>query len=696
MRSDKNARAFRCGLAVVFLLALLPRVIYPVSRPLEWYERSVRFWDALLAGDPAGTYQRYHPGVTTMWVAGLGLRVYAVAHGWSGDDLLAPPQSAGDYRPYPVGAGVAALGVAIALGICLAYVLLVRLWGWPVGIVGGCLLALDPFHLEESKVLHIDAMLAILMLVSVLFLLTYLQRKRRVYLVLSGVFAGLALLTKSPAGTLFPWAALVLAYRHLINTEGVSEMSERRVWASRIGRIARDLGVWGFTAACVFVLLWPAMWVMPGEALSNMVQRVEFHMETVHRNPNFFAGQVIYDDPGPLFYLATLGWKTTAITLAAFLVTVLLLVRRVRHWRDSAPLWLVLAYACGFTTLMMFAARKEMRYLIPVFLALDVLAAWGLVQAASAIGRLARFRERVWVPTAIIVAALAFQSVDVLRLHPYYGTHHNLLLGGSRVAQYVLPLGDQGEGADLAARFLNGYPGAERRLAGVHRRLEELSERIFVGRSDGIELPEADYYVFTINSIQRQNRVEYWGEVWEACQEKEPLWTISFDGVPYVWVYPAYQTDPEAFAIDHRLDVQLGDHIRLLGYTASSDGVLAGDALTVALFWQSDGRVTEDYHVFVHLQDADGQMVAQDDGVPVQGTRPAWDWRDREVLGDEHALVIDTSLPGGVYTLSVGMYDRSTGVRLPATGPTGVRLPEDRIVLQEIQLISTSGDDSQD
>jgi hypothetical protein len=677
MAGRKRARLFWYGLAVVFLLALIPRVVYPVSRPLEWYERSVRFWDALLAGDLAGTYQRYHPGVTTMWIAGLGLRVYAAAHGWSGDDLLDPPGSSVDYRPYPVGAGVAALGVTIALCIGMAYVLLVRLWGWRVGIVGGCLLALDPFYLEESKVLHIDAMLATLMLVSVLFLLTYLQRKRRMTLVLSGVFAGLAFLTKSPAGVLIPLSALVVTYRHLADV--------RVSWPGRIGKAARALVIWGAAAACVFVLLWPAMWVMPGQALSKMVQRVEFHMETVHRNPNFFAGRVITEDPGPLFYLATLGWKTTAITLLSFLLAAGFLVRRARRWRENVSVWGMLAYACGFTAAMMLAARKELRYLIPVFPALDVLAAWGLVQAASAVGNLGRLRKWAWVPTAVVVASLTFQAVAVLRLHPYYGTHHNLLLGGSRVAQRVLPLGDQGEGADLAARFLNSYPGAERRLAGVHRRLEELSERIFVGRSDGIELPEADYYVFTINSIQRRNRVEYWGEAWEACREKEPLWTISFDGVPYVWVYPAYRTDPGALAIDHHLDVQLGDHIRLLGYTLTSDDVSAGDSLAVTLFWRSDGRVTEDYHVFVHLQDAGGQMVAQGDGVPMQGARPTWDWLDGEVLEDEHVLVVDARLPGGAYTLSVGMYDQATGVRLPAVEPDGARLPEDRIVLQTVR-----------
>jgi hypothetical protein len=683
MSERKRPRVFWYGLIIVFLLALLPRVIYPVSRPMQWYIRAVSFWDALLEGDLGGTYQQYHPGVTTMWIAGLGLRIYAAIHGWPGDKLVYVPEEATGLNHYPVEAGVAALGIAIALGIGLAYVLMTRLLGWQVGLVGGCLLALDPFYLEQSKVLHVDALLATLMLLSALFLIGYLQLKSSSYLVFGGVFAGLAFLTKSPAIFLVPYTALVVTWRHLGGTGG---LSKRHVWVDGIGKIVRDLAVWGFVAGGIFVLCWPAMWVTPGKVLVGMMEGSGFHAEIEHRNPNFFAGRVIYEDVGPFFYLATLAWKTTLITLPAFLAAVFLLLRRVRHFTTHEPMWWLLAYTCGFVGMMALVAGKEMRYLIPAFLALDVLAAWGLVQVSNVAEKLKGWQRRTWIQAVIVMAVLVVQAGMVLIHHPYYGTHYNLLLGGTQVAQHVLPLGDQGEGADLAARFLNSYPRAEERTVGVQRRLEELFERTFVGHSEGMELPDLDYYVFDVNSLQRQNRIENWGKAWDACQEKDPLWTISFDGVPYVWVYPAYQADPEAFAIDHHLDVQLGDHVRLLGYTSSSDSVSAGDALTVTLFWQSDGRVTEDDHVFVHLQDADGQMVAQSDGVPVQGTRPTWDWRDREVFQDEHTLVTDARLPDGAYTLSVGMYDYSTGVRLLAVGPTGERLSDGRIVLQDIQV----------
>jgi len=150
---------------------------------------------------------------------------------------------------------------------------------------------------------------------------------------------------------------------------------------------------------------------------------------------------------------------------------------------------------------------------------------------------------------------------------------------------------------------------------------------------------------------------------------------------------PALKTELLQEESVRRLDVQLGDHIHLRGYRSSSDSLSAGGTLTVTLFWQSNSRLAGDYHIFVHLLDAEGQLAAQRDGAPVQGERPTWSWWDGEVIQDEYALVTDPALPTGVYTLSVGMYDFSTGVRLPAVSPTGDRLPENRALLQGVQVI---------
>jgi hypothetical protein len=688
LRGDR--KTFWIGLVFVFLLALLPRLFYPVSRPMLWYKRSVRFWDALQEGNLSGTYQRYHPGVSVMWIAGLGLRIYAVAHGWSGDELLNPPPGPLDLQDYPDEAGVAALSIVIAACVGLAYVLLTRLTDWSVAFSSGCLLALDPFYIYLSKMIHLDAILASFMLVSVLFLVCYLQHERRLDLVLSGIFAGLAFLTKSPSGFLLPYALMVVVcssffHSSTLRKSSVKSSKKGRRYAQLLWGVVRTMGEWGIVAGLVFFLVWPAVWFAPLDTLSKVVQEALFRAEVPHHDV-FFAGRV-FDDPGWLFYGAIIAWKTTIVTLLAICIALVFLVLQ---WRRGKGVWhmgWLLIYAGGFLLMMTLAAKKGERYILPVFLPLDILAAWGLDRIARTVGRCNRLRSRTWIPAVIIAAALVVQAGVVLEHRPYYSTHHNLLLGGSRVAQRVLSLGDQGEGLDLAARFLNGYPGAERRTVGLQKRFIDSFKHDFVGRTQHINEPGADYRVFAVNVNQRRLNPEEWEGTWEACQQEGPLWSVSFDGVPYAWICPAYPSDPDAFAVDHRLDVRLGDHITLLGYRLSSTQLSAGDTLTATLFWRSDGRLVGDYHVFMHLVGPDGQIAAQHDGVPVQGERPTWDWRDREVFRDEHTLILDPSLPGGIYTLSAGMYDYSTGVRPPAVEPDGDRLPEGRVVLRDLWVL---------
>lgn len=64
MRTRRFARL--AAPILIFLLAFVPRAIYPVSRPMQWYTRAVRFGDAVLAQNWAGTYERYHRGVSMM------------------------------------------------------------------------------------------------------------------------------------------------------------------------------------------------------------------------------------------------------------------------------------------------------------------------------------------------------------------------------------------------------------------------------------------------------------------------------------------------------------------------------------------------------------------------------------------------------------------------------------------------------
>jgi hypothetical protein len=672
---------------LIFVLAFLPRAIYPVSQPMQWYSRAVRFGDALLAQDWARTYQRYHPGVTTMWLSGFGMKLFAWQQRLSSDQLLGIAPTKPGVRNDAVVAGVIPLAFVIALCVALTYPLLSRIIGRKTAFVGSCLLALDPFHMTYSKVLHVDALLATFMFVSVLFLLNYLHRARWLDLILSGVFAGLAFLSKSPALFLVPYAALAVgAHTLLALGSHATARTGRQVWSRRLWMLIRVLLAWGGIAGAVFVVLWPAMWVEPLDVLRRFVGRIVFHVETLHRNPVFFGGRATLEDPGLFFYLATIAWKTTLVTLPMCCVAPVFALLRRRQGGYAGMVGLLVSYVAFFTVQMGLSARKELPYLLPVFPALDVAAAFGLVQSAEAIGRLRGLQKRGWLPMALVALALALHAGVVLPRHPYYGTHHNTLLGGSRVAQRILPLQDQGEGLDLAARYLNTLPRAQRASAGLHQRSVAIFRRNFVGLTSIVNDPQANYRVYYINQVMRRLGGEQWEATWDADRQRIPMWSVAFDGVTYVWVYGAPPDEPAPGGPEYEVGYRLGEHIQLKRVRLSANTLAPGDTVVVVPIWVSDGAVERSYKVFCHLLSPGGELVAQRDGLPLYGIRPTPTWRAGEIIEDSYEILLGGDLAPGEYELSIGMYDAESMERLAVYDTTGERLPDARIPVTSLRV----------
>jgi hypothetical protein len=102
------------------------------------------------------------------------------------------------------------------------------------------------------------------------------------------------------------------------------------------------------------------------------------------------------------------------------------------------------------------------------------------------------------------------------------------------------------------------------------------------------------------------------------------------------------------------LRAQLGDAIQFLGYDVQSRELI--------LYWHARARPEKNYHVFVHIVDARGQLVAQTDGAPRGNRYPTRIWDAGERVPDAHAL----NVAPGKYTILFGMYDPISGERLPA------------------------------
>ncbi|MEM7347643.1 MAG: hypothetical protein AAF485_25700, partial [Chloroflexota bacterium] len=100
--------------------------------------------------------------------------------------------------------------------------------------------------------------------------------------------------------------------------------------------------------------------------------------------------------------------------------------------------------------------------------------------------------------------------------------------------------------------------------------------------------------------------------------------------------------------------------------------------LPLRLSWQAKKPINENYHIFIHLVDREGQALAQTDGQPVYWVRPTSTWEVDETIVDRHALWIPESINPGQYQIFVGLYQPETGQRLQTdTGEDTITLMVD-------------------
>jgi len=666
---------------LLFLLAFVPRAIQPVSRPLVWYLRSAHFIEAVLAGDFANTIYSEHPGVGLMWPAGIALKLYWSISGIIPAAHTVPPDFepvsfSGPVPPSELTAALFPLALLMGLGVVAGYALLRRLFDDTTAITASVLMAISPYHLAESKVLHPDAWVSLLMALSALTMLLYRREREMRWLYLSGVLGGLALLTKTPALFLVPFFVLALL------TDAVHQMAGRGepVASTLLRRVLAPFSRWLLVLAVVYVALFPVLWVEPAKGLGAVKWGLTRHATTAHPKRSFFLGEIITEDPGAALYGITLLFRLGDVTLVFLVVGALLGVTAVSRRRQlsAAALDTILltAYVIFFVAEISLPEKKLPRYVLPAVPVLAVLASQGLVTWGRA---LAGKDHRLM--AALISLPLIVQAALVLPRHPYYGTALNHIAGGPQAAARAILLGNQAEGfADLTA-YLNARPDAEQITVAALPR--HVFNQTFTGVTVDINERPADYVAFHRNYTVRKYKFEEWQTIWERYAARTPEWRVDFDGLPYAWLYPTLPGDVQP---ENMQSADVGEQFQYLGYDLRGEGPSPGDRLPLVLYWRATEPITDDLSIFVHLLDPAGQLMWQDDGAANHGDRPTWTWAPGETIIDPHTVDLPQGLPEGDYVLTAGLYDWRTGARLPVTNQSGQTRERDRITIKTLSV----------
>jgi 4-amino-4-deoxy-L-arabinose transferase-like glycosyltransferase len=670
----------------------LPRTLglndfYTTDEAYFWQGRVERFSAALSMHDWANTNQTGHPGVTTMWLGSAGR-------------LLA--ERAGVPPPGP-GAGAAylsylrlPLGVVNALAVSLGYLLLLRLVRRRVALLAAAFWATSPFLIAHSRLLHLDAMLTSLLSLSLLMLLVVVLQEQRPrprwrspLLLGSGLLAGLALLTKAPALLLPPFAGLLLLAGELRGA-GWLRLSARALGGA-LWRASLGFGAWMGLAGLTFVALWPAMWVAPQAAIGGMIAEVIGNGGQPHSAGNYFMGQAVAD-PGWPFYLAVIRWRGEPLMGMGLIALGGLAIWYALRRRSifTADLWphstsqivgerrtllALLCFALLFVLALSQMAKKFDRYLLPLWPALEIMAAIGLVAALdwwrAQPGAADMLRGRA-ARAAAGLALVFVLGAPLLAYAPYYLAYYNPLLGGGPTAQAVL-LAGWGEGMNQVGAWLNARPDFTRGpvLSWLPETLKPfVRPSVAVYDLDTERIAEPANYAVVYTSVAERERSAVAAAY---AQQAPPLFTLRVHGVTYATVHQLprpYSQSVEA--------VFSGVHLRGFSYEQ------IGSTLLITPSWDIQVDRPGEVRSFVHVLDAQGTIVAQLD-TPIDDGMFAT-WQAGQQFGTPMPVGLPADLLAGRYQVVLGLYTPADGARLPLT--FGKPLPADLDGPQAIELLS--------
>jgi 4-amino-4-deoxy-L-arabinose transferase-like glycosyltransferase len=702
----------------LFILALIPRLLdlnqFLTADEFLWVDRSRNFLAGLtnpayrcttvvetweVAEGLACTLRTGHPGVTTMWTGSAGFILRWLLDG--------RPTSLHDYvvavstNPLdPTFITPERLGTVLitSLWVVAVYWLARRLFGPAVALVGAVLIALDPFHIALSRVIHHDALSTTFMTLSVLMALIYWgQKAGRKWLLASGVLAGLAFISKLASLFLMPFIALTglwffIARWRSAEAGGPSDDRQSSLISQFSFLILAGL-LWFTASVVIIVVVWPAIWVIPVETIQTAFSLGFKYSTGGHAKGNFLLGQVS-QDPGVLFYPVTWLFRTSPLVMLGVGGVLVAWLGRIKQpgqamanpdsankqivkQRDEtlSPLLerfyrylpLMLIFISGYFIMLVIAEKKQERYLLPIYPWVDLIAGAGLLAMSNYHlslnnGRLRDYVSRFTLHASrfslLLLIVLGVNGILVAANYPYYFTYYNPLLGGARAAEKAITIG-WGEGLDLAAGYLNQKKDHDQ------MRVASWYQSTFAPYYEGTAISYSqekgktlagDYVIFYINQTQRRFPDEVMFDYFES--RFQPETTIRLKGLDYAWIYPS-------LGVDHYIQDQTYTGIASLlawQWTEGDQPLIPGQPAEFELYWEYLGKAPEE-RFFFRLVDAQGRAWAEGLSQLVTAENPPIEqWREGEIIYEQGPLIPPVDIPPGQYRLEIGFYTRAPAV----------------------------------
>lgn len=551
-------------LAVVFLAPRLPKIdsFVTLDEP-SWLSQGANFYYALGQREFENTVYEYQPAVTTMWIISFAMLAYFPEYRGLGQGYL--DYEKGRLDPFMIEHGYDPLVlltysrviqvIVLLILFLLMYFLLQKFIPKWAAAFSALFVTFDPYYLGLTRMMTHEAMVALFVLVSLLALAVYLMKDHRfTFLLISGVSAGFAQLSKSSAIAMLAGVGILLLVR-LID-------ERKRGLGNALWDVTKSFMIWLAVLVVTYCMFWPGMWVDPGKMLYQVYGNAFSYAFqgarlTVTEDLDVAEFSLNTAPTGIWDIVKVLVYRTTPFTWMGVLLGLALpFIRDREQIRQNQVLFtLLVVNTLAFIFLIGLAqGRNSPHYILSSYVSVNLLAAFGWMSVLGWI--VDRFPKRkIQIQYVGLTLILALQIGSAVSFFPYYFTYRNpILQSAGWYSDY--PQKPYGEALEIAAQYLSELPDAAESTAFVYYSRGCFSY-FYPGKAisfrpyyiDGVHaedllnnLQASDYLVvYYANQIQ----MEKYHPFINILEAVEPLQVIWMDGYEYVRIYKVDTLTPD-------------------------------------------------------------------------------------------------------------------------------------------------------
>lgn len=302
-----------------FFIFFIPRFIglgkdvYGIDAYL-WDMRSDKFVEAVLTGNFIETNQKYHPGVTVMWLSGFSKKLYRILfemkRGYSPmieKGVVYPEQFFQNLfvASFPL---VIVISSVLALTVFLLYKIGVNK---KLLLFFTILLSLEPFFLGISRFFHLTGLEATFGFAIIVTGYYYTKNSKFWVILLMSLYFALGFLTKTSMMVFMPFFGLVMFAGFFVEKKDFTN-----AFIKSISAFVQTLVI----GVILIFLFWPALWVAPF-----------YIVQDVYRSG--IRDRAFVDNPSPslthnkyLYYYEMFFLRSTALILIGYIGSTVILV----------------------------------------------------------------------------------------------------------------------------------------------------------------------------------------------------------------------------------------------------------------------------------------------------------------------------------------------------------------------------------